>query len=462
MLHPNIDFTVFMRPGVRVHLAGIGGVSMCPLAEVLSRMGLIVQGSDMNESATVAHLRSLGIQVAIGHSAENLRQCDVVIRTAAIKDDNPEIAGAVARGIPVYERAQAWGAIMREYENALCIAGTHGKTTTTSMATHIFMAAGADPTVMIGGTLPLLHHAGYRVGQGDTIILESCEYCDSFLNFFPTVAVILNVAADHLDYFEDLNAIKRSFRAFADLVPQGGCTLANWDDPGARDTLEGYQGELRWFSISDRSVFCHAENVSFFDGLPAFDVVIAGKVYAHVELQVGGSHNVSNALAAALSAWVLGIDGKAVAEGLGKFLGAGRRFEHKGTYHGADVYDDYAHHPDELHALLTMARQRPYERIICAFQPHTYSRTKALFDRFVEELRLPDVTVLAEIYAAREKNDIGISSRDLAAQIPGAVYCSTLDEVTETLAKLARPGDLILTVGAGDIYRAGENLIKRG
>ncbi|MBQ2061782.1 MAG: UDP-N-acetylmuramate--L-alanine ligase [Oscillospiraceae bacterium] len=461
MLHPAVDFTVFMRPGVRVHLAGIGGVSMCPLAEVLHGMGLVVQGSDMHESVTVEHLRSLGISVAIGHSAENLGLCDVVIRTAAIKDDNPEIAGAVTRGIPVYERAQAWGAIMREYRNALCISGTHGKTTTTSMATHIFMAAGADPTVMIGGTLPLLHHAGYRVGKGETIILESCEYCDSFLNFFPTVAVILNVAADHLDYFQDLKAIERSFRAFAELVPPTGCVIANRDDPGARETLASYPGRILWFSLFDHSADCFADNVAFFDGLPAFDVVIRGKVYAHVQLQVGGKHNIANALAAACSAYVLGIDGKAVEEGLAVFQGAGRRFERKGTFHGADVYDDYAHHPDELHALLTMARQLPYERIVCAFQPHTYSRTKALFDRFVEELRLPDVTVLAEIYAARETNELGISSRDLAAQIPGSIYCATLKEVTDVLEKIVRAGDLVLTVGAGDIFRVGEDLVTR-
>ncbi len=459
MLHPAVDFSVFMRPGVRVHLAGIGGVSMCPLAEVLHGMGLIVQGSDMSEGATVLHLRSLGIPVAVGHSAENLGQCDVVVRTAAIPNDNPEIAGAITRGIPVYERAQAWGAIMREYRNALCIAGTHGKTTTTSMATHIFMAAGADPTVMIGGTLPLLHHAGYRVGKGETIILESCEYRDSFLNFFPTVAVILNVAADHLDYFEDLKAIERSFRTFAGLVPPTGCVVANRDDPGARETLAEYNGRILWFSLFDRTADCYADNVAFFDGLPVFDVLIHGKRYAHVELQVGGKHNIANALAAACSAYVLGIEGKAVEDGLRVFQGAGRRFERKGTYHGADVYDDYAHHPDELHALLTMARQRPYKRIICAFQPHTYSRTKALFDEFVEELKLPDVTVLAEIYAARETNDIGISSRDLAREIPGAIYCSTLDQVTETLSGIARPGDLVLTVGAGDIYRAGEKLV---
>ena len=201
MMHPTVDFKNYLKSGVRVHLAGIGGVSMCPLAEVLHGMGLCVQGSDMTESDTVRHLRALGIPVAIGHAAENLQNAQLVIRTAAIHDDNPEISGAVARGIPVYERAQAWGAIMQQYQNALCISGTHGKTTTTSMATHIFMAAQADPTVMIGGTLPMLH-SGYRVGHGDTIILESCEYCNSFLNFFPTVAVILNVEADHLDFFQ--------------------------------------------------------------------------------------------------------------------------------------------------------------------------------------------------------------------------------------------------------------------
>ena len=460
MFHPTVDITNYMRPGVRVHLAGIGGVSMCPLAEVLNGMGLAVQGSDMNDSATVEHLRSLGIQVAVGHSAENLKDCDLVIRTAAIKDENPEIAGAIARGIPVYERAQAWGAIMRQYRNALCISGTHGKTTTTAMATHIFMAAQADPTVMIGGTLPLLRNAGYRVGKGETIILESCEYCNSFLNFFPTVAVILNVAEDHLDFFKDLQDIEHSFRSFAELVPQNGYVVGNRDDKGTRETLAGYEGSLLWFSRFDRSADCYADNVAYFDGLPAFDIVIRGEKYAHVELLVGGDHNISNALAAACSAYLLGIGAKAVENGLNNFLGAGRRFERKGSYHGADVYDDYAHHPDELHALLTMARQRPYERIICAFQPHTYSRTEKLFDRFVEELKLPDITVLAEIYAARETNEKGTSSRDLAREIPGAIYCSSLEKVTDTLAQLARPGDLILTVGAGDIFRAGERLLE--
>ena len=460
MMHPSVDIKTFFKPGTRVHLAGIGGVSMCPLAEVLAGMGLQVQGSDMSESDTVRQLREQGIPVAIGHSAENLKDCALVIRTAAIHDDNPEIAGAIARGIPVYERAQAWGAIMQHYQNAVCISGTHGKTTTTSMATHIFMAAQADPTVMIGGTLPLLH-SGYRVGRGDTIILESCEYCNSFLNFFPTVAVILNVEADHLDFFKDLADIEHSFHAFADLVPQRGYIISNADDPGAREAVKGLSHPVFTFGIADPDADCTAHNVAFHDGCPTFDVVIHGETYAHVELHIAGRHNILNSLAAASAAYVLGVPGSAVEEGLATFHGAGRRFERKGTFHGADVFDDYAHHPAELHALLTTAQSMGYERVICAFQPHTYTRTKALFDDFVRELQLPDVTILAEIYAAREKNDIGISSQDLAAKISGAVYCSTLDQVTDKLAELARPGDLILTVGAGDIFRAGEKLLER-
>lgn len=460
MMHPTVDIKTFFKPGTRVHLAGIGGVSMCPLAEVLAGMGLQVQGSDMSESDTVRQLRAQGIPVAVGHSAENLKDCALVIRTAAIHDDNPEIAGAIARGIPVYERAQAWGTIMQHYQNAVCISGTHGKTTTTSMATHIFMAAQADPTVMIGGTLPLLH-SGYRVGRGDTIILESCEYCNSFLNFFPTVAVILNVEADHLDFFKDLADIEHSFHAFADLVPQRGYIISNADDPGAREAVKGLSHPVFTFGIADPDADCTAHNVAFHDGCPTFDVVIRGETYAHVELHIAGRHNILNSLAAASAAYVLGIPGSAVEEGLATFHGVGRRFEHKGTFHGADVFDDYAHHPAELHALLTTAQSMGYERVICAFQPHTYTRTKALFDDFVRELQLPDVTILAEIYAAREKNDIGISSQDLAAKIPGAVYCSTLDQVADQLAELARPGDLILTVGAGDIFRAGEKLLER-
>ena len=457
MMHPKKPISDFFVPGTRAHLVGIGGVSMCPLAEVLRDKGLVIQGSDVSESAAVAHLRSLKIPVAIGHNADNLGDCDLVIRTAAVHDGNPEIAGAIARGIPVYERAQAWGAIMRHYPNALCISGTHGKTTTTSMCTHIFMAAQADPTVMIGGKLPLLG-SGYRVGQGDTIILESCEYCNSFLSFFPTVAVVLNVEADHLDFFKDLDDIKRSFRRFAQLTPPDGRIVVNADDEGAMDALKG----LPLFTFGCREgADCQARDLTWHGGRPDFDVVVDGKVYTHLNLRVAGLHNVYNALAAASAAYVLGIPSKAVRQGLEGFFGAGRRFELKGQYNGARVYDDYAHHPAELHALLEMAQSLGCERVICAFQPHTYTRTKALFDDFVRELQLADLVILTDIYAAREQNTIGISSRDLAERIPGALYCPSLPEAAQKLRELAQPGDLIVTAGAGDIYTVGEMLLSK-
>ena len=447
----------YIAPGRRAHLAGIGGVSMSPLAEVLHKMGMVITGSDMHESATVEHLRSLGIPVAIGHRAENIQGAELVIRTAAIHDENPEIAAARAQGIPVFERAQAWGSIMRGYKNALCISGTHGKTTTTSMCTHIIMAAQLDPTVMIGGTLPLLG-SGYRVGHGDTIILESCEYCNSFLSFFPTVAVILNIEADHLDFFKDLADVEHSFRAFADRVPENGLIVANADDPNTMHTLEGEKRPILTFGLEEGDV--HAANLVWRSGLPSFDVIYRGEVFTHVELKVPGEHNVKNALAAAAASIALAVSPQAVSEGLGAFRGAGRRFEHKGTYNGAEVYDDYAHHPGELQALLSAARTLGYERIICAFQPHTYTRTHALFDDFVQVLKEADLAILAEIFAARETNDIGISSKDLADQIPGSEYYPTLPEVTQRLRELAQPGDLILTVGAGDIYTVGEALVK--
>ena len=446
----------YIAPGRRAHLVGIGGVSMSPLAEVLHGAGMVITGSDMRESPAVEHLRSLGIPVSIGHRAENLGEAELVIRTAAVHDSNPEISAAHAQGVPVFERAQAWGAIMRGYQHALCISGTHGKTTTTSMCTHIIMAAGLDPTVMIGGTLPLLG-AGHRVGKGDTIILESCEYCNSFLSFFPTIAVILNIEADHLDFFKDLEDVERSFRRFADLVPEGGRIIANRDDANTMATLAGETRPVTTFGLEEGDV--HAAGLTWEKGLPAFDVVCRGEVYAHVSLKVPGLHNVKNALAAAGSAFALGARGVAGERGLAQFRGAGRRFEHKGSFHGAEVYDDYAHHPGELEALLDTARSLGYERVVCAFQPHTYTRTAALFDDFVEVLKKPDVTLLAEIFAAREDNESGISSRDLAERIPGARYFATLPEVTAALRELARPGDLILTVGAGDVYTVGEALV---
>lgn len=443
----------YLQPGRRVHLVGIGGVSMRPLGLVLKGMGMAVTGSDMSVSDSTQELEAHGIPVAIGHRGENIQGAECLIRTAAVHNDNPEIAAARAAGIPVFERAQAWGEIMKSYKNAICISGTHGKTTTTSMLTHILMEANLDPTVMIGGYLPLLH-AGHRVGHGDTILMESCEYCDSFLNFFPTLAVILNVEADHLDYFKDLQDIQKSFHQFATLASFG--VIANGDDPHTVQAMEGI--DYLSFGLGEGNRI-HAANMG--PDWRHFDVVCDGEFYCHLDMGVLGKHNAMNALAAAASAWMMGVPGEAVSHGIEAFHGAGRRLEYKGTYNGAEVYDDYAHHPDELAATLEAVRSMGKQRVVLAFQPHTYTRTKALFDDFVRELKKADQVVLAEIYAARERNTIGISSADLAERIPGSVYCETLPEVTEYLRENIREGDVVVTMGAGDIFRAGEALLEK-
>ena len=453
------DFSNYLSPGRKGHLVGIGGVSMSSLAEVLLGMGLTIVGSDMNEGPNLTALREKGITVAIGHRAENITpDVDFLVRTAAVHDDNPEIAWARAHDIPVFERTQAWGAISRDYRNALCIAGTHGKTTTTSMCTHILMAADRDPTVMIGGTLPLLH-AGHRVGHGNTIVMEACEYYNSFLSFFPTVAVILNVEADHLDFFKDLADVQRSFRAFAERVPDDGFVVVNRDDPGATEALRGIDRKLLTFGLTPEADV-YAQNIRFLGANASFEICYRGKVFTDVTLHVPGLHNVKNALAATAASICLGIRPNAVKYGLGAFSGAGRRFEFKGKFNGADVYDDYAHHPGELKALLDAVEKLNYRRTVLVFQPHTYSRTAALFDDFVEQLKRPDLLLLAEVFAAREQNTIGISSAALAERIPGAVFRPSFPELEAALRELARPGDIILTVGAGDVYRLGEKLVQ--
>ncbi len=455
------DFQEYLRPGARGHLIGIGGVSMAPLAEVLAGMGLAIDGSDMAESEKTQHLRDLGIEVKIGHSAMNVApDIQFVVRTAAVHDDNPEIVEARARGVPVFERAEAWGAIMCDYENALCIAGTHGKTTTTSMCTHILMAAERDPTVMIGGTLPLLH-AGHRVGAGNTIILESCEYHDSFLAFHPTIAVILDVDADHMDYFNSLDDVKESFRKFAAKVPENGRIVANLDDRNTMDALAPLGRELFTFGLSDEADV-YAREIKGVGASSTFEIYYHGRLFTDVTLHVPGIHNVRNALAATAACICLGVRPNAVKYGLAGFNGAGRRFEFKGRYNGADIYDDYAHHPNELKALLDAVASLDYRRTILVFQPHTYSRTAAFFNDFIDQLCRADLTYLPEIYAARETNTFGISSADLAGQIPGSVFCADFAEIERALRAQARPGDVILTVGAGDVYRIGEDLAAQG
>ena len=335
------SFTDYYWAGRKGHLIGIGGVSMSPLAEVLAEAGLVITGSDSNPGKNIDHLRERGIPVAIGQRPENIPEdAEFVVRTAAARDNNPEVIEAHRRGLPVFERTEAWGAIMKDYRNSLCISGTHGKTTTTSMCTHILMAARRDPTVMIGGTLPMLH-ANHRVGTGDTIVMEACEYYNSFHSFSPTVAVILNIEADHLDFFKDLEDVKASFRKFASLVPPTGSIIANAEDENTMDALRPLGRDLFTFGLH-KGADVYAENIQRKGAKSEFDVMYGEEVFAHVKLQIPGDHNIKNALAASAAAICLGCSPSAIEFGLGAFTGANRRFEFKGKYNGADIYDDYA------------------------------------------------------------------------------------------------------------------------
>ena len=461
------DFGQYIKSDKRCHLVGIGGVSMSPLAEILHGMGIEVTGSDITENSAIRDLRSLGIHVDIGHAAGNITGAGYIIRTAAAREDNAEIIAARKSEIPVFERAQAWGYIMQGYKNAICISGVHGKTTTTSMVSHILLAAEADPTIMIGGTLPVLE-SGCRVGKGDIIVVESCEYYNSFHNFYPTVAVVLNIDADHLDFFKNIDNIKDSFRKFASLVPSDGHIVCNGDDMNTIEALSPLDRELFTFGFNENAhddshnipTRIRGTNVSISGRKPSMDVLYDDKPVCRIELQIPGMHNLRNALAATAACLAIGISPKAIEEGLHGYTGVGRRFEYKGSFNGADVYDDYAHHPCELRALLdAVATIDSYKRVILAFQPHTYTRTKALFSEFATELKRPDVVMLSDIYAARETNEVGISSRDLAEAVPGSQYIAGFPELIEDIRSIAREGDIILTVGAGDIFKVGEALV---
>ena len=452
MEHKNSELLQYIAPGKTVHLIGIGGVSMRSLGPVLTGMGVKVTGSDRDASKSTKELEEQGIKIIIGHYAENVIGADCVIRTSAVHDDNPEIISAHRLGIPVFERAQAWGVIMKSYQNAICVSGTHGKTTVTSMITHIMMEADKDPTVMIGGYLPLIQSC-HRVGKGDTIILEACEYCDSFLSFYPSLSVILNIEEDHLDYFKDLADIQKSFRKFAQLASDR--VLVNGDDPHCLQAVEGLTYTTFGFG-GENTV--HPDNLC--PDWQHMDVVCDGQFYCHLDLKVMGKHNALNALASAAAAWMLGVPGEVAAKGLATFVGAHRRMQFKGKYNGADLYDDFAHHPDELRAVIDVVKTMGYKRFVLVFQPYTYTRTVSFFDDFVRELEKADHLVLPEICAARETDTLGISSRHLQEKIPGSVYFETLPEVTAYLCSIAREGDMILSSGCGDVYKAIDAMLE--
>ena len=442
----------------KIHFIGCGGSGMYPLIQILAAKGYELSGSDVLDGSIIRYEREMGVKVSLGHNADNVVGADMVVYSAAISKDNVELNAAASYGIPTVERSVLLGYVSRLYKQSICVSGTHGKTTTTSMITTALELAGRDPSAVIGGKLPLINGYG-KAGKGDDIVIEACEFAETFLKLTPYLSVVLNIDNDHLDYYGSMGELKFAFKRFA-LMTQF-MIFANADDKNTMDVMYTLDRRVRTFAIDNHGDY-RAVNVNEYKpGFFEFDLKEWNTTdTTRIRLSVPGRHNIYNALAMCAVCRFVGLSAEQCAEAALNFKGAGRRFEVYGECNGALVIDDYAHHPDELHALLTMARQLGYQRLVVAFQPHTYSRTAKLFDRFVEELKLADVAVLAEIYAAREQNTMGISSADLARNFPGSVYCSTLDKVTAQLRELARPGDLILTVGAGDIYRAGEKLLS--
>lgn len=455
-----LDYTAFrdmIDTKKPIHLVGIGGVSMRALAGMLLDMGASVSGSDRDDSEATERLRESGIPVAVGHDPENVRGKSLVIRTAAVPDSNPEIAAAREAGIPVIERAEAWGLIMSRYAQAVCIAGTHGKTSTTSMAASMAMEAGLDPTVMVGGELPRIGGT-LRIGRSPLFIAEACEYKNSYHSFTPRIAVILNVDHDHPDFFKDTNEIVSSFRRFAELVPrEDGVVIANLDDSKTMRAVRGVSRRTVTFGMSD-SADIYPRNVSSVSGYYHCDVWNGPHYFCHIGLSVPGLHNLYNALACAAIAVELGISGEAFEAGVNDYTGVGRRFELKREWRGATVYDDYAHHPSEIQATLMAAKSMAKGRVICIFQPHTFSRTDSLLEDFADTLSLADIAVICPIFAAREENTSGVSSADLAQRIPGALAADSLAHAAELLRGLVQPGDMIFTMGAGDVYKVAEML----
>ena len=456
-----IDFSV----PEHIHFIGIGGISMSGLAEILKTRGFHISGSDSHASPLTDRLSEAGIHVVIGQKAENITDdIDVVVYTAAVHPDNPEYAAAAEKGLPILSRAELLGQIMRNYQTAVAVAGTHGKTTTTSMISEMLMAAQADPTVTVGGILPSIG-GNVRIGSSGTFVTEACEYTNSFLSFFPTIALILNVDADHLDFFKGLDDIASSFHRFAALLPEDGTLIIGRDSQKYEDVVRGLSCRIITFGFDPSSDYT-AENITFDDhGHASFDCIVRGEKAGRLSLSVPGRHNILNALAAVACGQTLGLPDSAVFSGVGSFTGTNRRFEIKGRLGQITIVDDYAHHPSEIRATLEAAKLFPHDDLWLVFQPHTYTRTKALLPEFAEALSLADHIVLADIYAAREKNTIGISSDDLRALLAqngcDAVYFPTFGEIEDYLLEHCSGSDLIMTMGAGNVFEVGEDLLGR-
>ncbi|HCA71359.1 MAG TPA: UDP-N-acetylmuramate--L-alanine ligase [Ruminococcaceae bacterium] len=443
----------------KVHFVGIGGSGMCPIAEILIHHGYEVSGSDNAESDTLQRIQSYGIPVYMGQCAKNVEGKELVVYSAAIKSDNPELVAAKKAGIPCIERSVMLGMVTSRYPKSICVSGTHGKTTTTGLITSILLDAGADPTAVIGGKLPRINANG-RAGSSDKIVVESCEYVDTFLQLHPYLAVILNIDADHLDYFKTLDNIIHSFRQFAKQTSD--ILVVNGDDTNTRKAVDGLtHAKIITFGKGENCMYRAVNIADTKQARENFDILKNGKILCNVTLSIPGKHNIYNALAAFAVCDLMGISAEQIQKSLHTFTGVHRRFEILGKYEGVTIADDFAHHPTELTATLTAAMQMGFHEVWAIFQPHTYSRTALLLDDFAKALTIPDHVIVSEILAVRETNTYHIYAEDLVKKVPGAVYRKTFPEIADYVMEHVKPGDLILTMGGGNIYQCADMIVDR-
>ncbi len=448
---------------IHVHFIGIGGISMSGLAQILLEAGFTVSGSDRKKSPLTQHLVSMGAKINYPQMASNINDgIDLVVYTAAIAQDNPEFCAALEKKIPLMTRADLLGQIMKNYKTPIAVSGTHGKTTTTSMISEVLLAAGTDPTLSIGGILKSID-GNIRVGKSDYFVTEACEYTNSFLSFFPRISIILNIEEDHLDFFRDIHDIRHSFRKFSEILPEDGYLIINRDIDHMEQIVENLPCKIITFGANTTADYSYTDVAFDTFGCASYTLVKKGKNCGTVKLGVVGEHNILNSLSVIALTDLLGIDFVIVCDALASFSGTERRFEHKGEVAGVHILDDYAHHPTEIAATLKAATNYPHRTLWCVFQPHTYTRTKAFLKEFAKALSLADKIVLTDIYAAREKNTVGISSVNLLHELEKlgkeCYYFPNFDDIENFLLKNCINGDLLITMGAGDVVKIGENLL---
>lgn len=456
-----------------IHFIGIGGSGMYPLAQILHSQGYYLTGSDNNETETLQAVRSMGIPVFMGQRAENIEGADLIVHTAAIMNDNPELIASRNSGVPVLERSELLGIVTSWYDDAICVSGTHGKTTTTSMITQIMYTAKVDLSAFIGGKLPCIHGSGLA-GKSEIMVCESCEFVDTFLKLYPDIAVILNIDADHLDYFKTVDNIIKSFHKFAEKTTKA--IIVNGDDANSMKAIEGITGkDIITFGFNDTNDY-YPSNINKISGMQtSYTIMHKGNKVCDITINVAGTHNILNSLASVVACLYKNIDIESIQKGLYDFGGAGRRFEKIGVAKGITIVDDYAHHPSEIAVTLKSAMDMGYNKVWAVFQPFTYSRTAMLMKEFKEALSIADEVVLTDIMGSREKNTYNIFTRNLAETIDGAIYFPqdetaepsnerkefNFHQVCDYICEHAKDGDLVITMGCGDVYKCAKMIYKK-